>query len=78
MNDHRMKKLDYPLRLALAAACATWGVTRLKAAEAPPRVPRFSIDYMDQSVDPGTDFFHYAAGNWIKANPVPEARARIW
>jgi putative endopeptidase len=71
-----MKKLDYSFRLALAAACATWGAPGLKAAEAPPRVPRFSIDYMDKSVDPGTDFFHYAAGNWIKTNPVPEDKSR--
>jgi putative endopeptidase len=71
-----MKKLDYFFRFALVAACARWGVTPMKAAEAPPRVPRFSIDYMDKSVDPGADFFHYAAGNWIKANPVPADKSR--
>ncbi len=71
-----MKKLDCWFRWALMAACATGGVIRPQAAEAPPRVPRFSIDYMDKSVDPGTDFFHYAAGNWIKANPVPEDKSR--
>jgi putative endopeptidase len=76
MKDNYMKNLDYSFTLALVAACATWAVTGLNAAEAPPRVPRFSIDYMDKSVDPGTDFFHYAAGNWIKANPVPEDKSR--
>ena len=34
------------------------------AADAPPKVPRFSISYMDKSVEPGSDFFHFAAGNW--------------
>ncbi|MGO8674854.1 MAG: M13 family metallopeptidase [Limisphaerales bacterium] len=71
-----MKKIDCFVRLALACACAAWGVNRLNAADAPPRVPRFSVDYMDKSVDPGADFFHYAAGNWIKANPVPADKSR--
>ncbi|MGO9200513.1 MAG: M13 family metallopeptidase [Limisphaerales bacterium] len=76
MKDNYMKKLDCCFRLALAAACATGGVNRMSAAEAPPRAPRFSVDYMDRSVDPGADFFHYATGNWIKANPVPEDKSR--
>ncbi len=76
MNDNSMKKIDCFVRLAVACACAAWGVNRLNAADAPPRVPRFSVDYMDKSVDPGADFFHYAAGNWIKANPVPADKSR--
>jgi putative endopeptidase len=31
---------------------------------------------MDKAVDPAADFFHYAAGNWIKANPVPADKSR--
>jgi predicted metalloendopeptidase len=31
---------------------------------------------MDQSVRPGTDFYHYADGNWIKNNPVPADKSR--
>ena len=46
------------------------------AVEAPPKVPRFSVDYMDKSVSPGADFFHYAAGNWIRNNPVPSDKSR--
>ena len=48
----------------------------LAAPETAPRIPRFSIDYMDKTVDPAADFFHYAAGNWIKANPVPADKSR--
>ena len=48
----------------------------LAAPETAPRIPRFSIDYMDKAVDPASDFFHYAAGNWIKANPVPADKSR--
>src|ERR1035438_9278900 len=48
----------------------------LAAPETAPRIPRFSIDYMDKAVDPAADFFHYATGNWIKANPVPADKSR--
>ncbi|HSE42115.1 MAG TPA: M13 family metallopeptidase [Acidobacteriota bacterium] len=27
--------------------------------------------YVDHSVNPGEDFFHYAVGKWIKDNPIP-------
>src|SRR5258706_1436509 len=47
-----------------------------QAAEQVPKVPRFSIEYMDQSVAPEADFFHYAAGTWIKNNPVPQDKSR--
>src|SRR5438067_3454956 len=40
------------------------------------KVPRFSIEYMDRSVEPASDFYHFAAGNWIKNNPVPADKSR--
>jgi putative endopeptidase len=61
------------LILALAAALT---VSTRVAAESPPKIPRFSITYMDTSVDPAADFFHYAAGTWIKNNPVPPDKSR--
>jgi len=42
----------------------------------PPRVPAFSVAYLDRSVDPATDFYHFADGQWLKANPVPPDKAR--
>ncbi len=45
-------------------------------AEPGPKVPRFSVDYMDKSVAPDTDFFHYADGTWVKNNPVPPDKSR--
>jgi putative endopeptidase len=60
--------------------CLITGVLPLSAApaaDAPiPAVPRFSIDYMDKSIAPGADFYHYAAGAWLKNNPVPADKSR--
>ncbi|HPF52808.1 MAG TPA: M13 family metallopeptidase [Draconibacterium sp.] len=37
--------------------------------------PSIMTDYMDLSVKPGDDFYHYANGNWIKSNTIPEDRS---
>jgi putative endopeptidase len=39
-------------------------------------VPRFSVEHMDQSVRPAEDFYRFAAGSWLKNNPVPADKAR--
>ena len=60
-----------------AAVGAGWlGVGESRAAEAVPKVPRFSVTNMDRSVAPGADFYHFAAGNWLKQNPVPADKSR--
>ena len=46
------------------------------AAENPPPVPRFSMSYVDRSVDPKTNFYQYATGAWRKNNPVPSDKSR--
>lgn len=33
------------------------------------------LDWLDHSVKPGTDFFHFANGSWLKANPIPADRS---
>src|SRR5947207_3058600 len=45
-------------------------------SEKAPRVPRFSVDYMDPNIGPGMDFYHYADGAWLKNNPVPADKSR--
>src|SRR5262245_37354743 len=51
-------------------------VATLVLAETPPPIPRFSVEHMDRSVEPGSDFFRYAAGTWLKNNPVPADKSR--
>ncbi len=46
------------------------------AAEVAPAIPRFSIEHMDRSVDPGVDFYRFAAGAWLRNNPVPADKSR--
>ena len=51
------------------------------AAQAPPekRTPpleSLDVSLIDKAVDPCTDFYEFACGNWRKANPVPGDKAR--
>ena len=36
-----------------------------------PALEHFSIEQVDKSLDPCSDFFQYACGKWMKANPIP-------
>ena len=36
-----------------------------------PELEHFSLEQVDKSLDPCNDFFQYACGKWIKANPIP-------
>ncbi len=41
-----------------------------------PRSIGFSLDYVDKTADPHEDFYRYAAGEWLKSNPVPPDKSR--
>jgi putative endopeptidase len=63
--------------LALGQGCAKDAAhSGAPGQAAPPPVPRFSVKYMDTSVDPGADFYRYACGSWLAANPVPADKSR--
>jgi putative endopeptidase len=61
--------------LTVAFSALVLAAVASSAAEAP-KIPRFSIDYMDKTVEPSADFYHYADGTWLKQNPVPADKSR--
>ena len=41
-----------------------------------PKIPAFSVGYMDRTVSPATNFYLYANGTWVKNNPIPADKSR--
>ncbi len=42
----------------------------------PKQLKGFSVEFMDQSIKPGDDFYKYVNGTWLKNNPVPPEYSR--
>ena len=55
--------------LAVAAVPALAGGPTLSPEQDP------LVKNMDASVSPGSDFFKYACGRWLKENPIPPPSA---
>ena len=70
-----MKSYIY-VALVAASTLVVRGSETGSSTETAPPVPRFSTNYMDLSVDPAKDFYHYADGTWLKNNPVPADKSR--
>ncbi len=60
----------------LAQSVIAADTAAVKSLANEPKIPRFSVDYMDRSVSPATNFYEYADGNWARNNPVPADKAR--
>jgi putative endopeptidase len=65
--------MSYTFRLALGAL----GLCVFAAGQSPAPPSGVDLKAIDKTVDPCQDFFHYACGGWLKANPIP-ARYPRW
>lgn len=62
---------------ALVSAAGLHFAPAARGAEgAEPAIPRFSLENLDRSISPRSNFFAFANGTWVKQNPVPADKAR--
>ena len=66
------KKVIFLLSLTLATVFTA-------RADEPATIPkslRFSVDYLNRSVNPATNFYQFADGQWLQDNPIPADKSR--
>jgi putative endopeptidase len=61
---------------AIATDKSTIATASSSIPDKEPPIPKFSFSYMDKSISPSKDFYHFAVGTWLKNNPVPADKAR--
>ncbi len=71
---YRQKPAAFGDRLLLAAISLTFALLLPVAARAQSH-SGVDLEAIDKTVDPCTDFYHYACGAWLKANPIPPEEA---
>ena len=71
-----MSNYHYVLIITASLTLSGFAATENFDSDSTPKIPRFSVDYMDKSVAPDADFYQYATGIWIKNNPVPPDKSR--
>lgn len=68
------RKISLSTTVVLLVLIAVWGCSQQSLQQTDNRSENDAIQHvnMDPSTAPGEDFYRYANGGWIDANPVPE------
>ncbi len=64
-------------KTTLLAALSSLAIAAPFSLSAQSDAAHYLDQYIDKSVDPRQDFYHYSVGKWLKANPIPAAE-RAW
>ncbi len=69
-----MRNLLKVVTASLMLVPALFSQDKSEAAKPPANV-RFSVDQLDKSIDPCSDFYAYACSKWLAQNPIPADRS---
>ncbi len=63
------------MKKIITLLCLTIFGVAIQAAPSTPDAAPLYLNWIDHTIAPDNDFFHYANGTWIKNNPIPLDRA---
>jgi putative endopeptidase len=64
-------KIGVAIRICLLALIVVSVAAAQNGEPALPYIPSLDVSFMDKSVDPCVDLYHYSCGGWQKKNPIP-------